>query len=224
MSENRALSSQVCRNSGFSPARSLPPRRTSVARRIRPPLPRVHRPLEQFWSRMAGELHWFKKWDKVLDWNLPYAKWFVGGKTTFPTIAWTIRSSLAAATRRDSLGRRAESGTPGSGGSVHRISYRQLATTSAVLQTAQATRRQEGRSRHDLHAMVPEAPSPCLPVRGSEPRIRDLRRLSSQATPTASMMPTQNIIITANGWLPLVFLFSAHRRFLQWDYRCEAAS
>ena len=25
-------------------------------------------------------LHWFKPWDKVLDWNEPHAKWFVGGK------------------------------------------------------------------------------------------------------------------------------------------------
>ncbi len=33
-----------------------------------------------YWEKQAGELHWFKKWDKVLEWNLPYAKWFVGGK------------------------------------------------------------------------------------------------------------------------------------------------
>lgn len=36
---------------------------------------------EQFWGKVAEELHWFKKWDRVLDWQLPYAKWFVGGKT-----------------------------------------------------------------------------------------------------------------------------------------------
>ncbi|HMO26182.1 MAG TPA: acetyl-coenzyme A synthetase N-terminal domain-containing protein, partial [Tepidisphaeraceae bacterium] len=36
---------------------------------------------EQFWSEIASQLHWFKKWDKVLDWQLPYAKWFVGGQT-----------------------------------------------------------------------------------------------------------------------------------------------
>src|ERR1700689_3540367 len=35
---------------------------------------------DKFWSRIAGELHWFKKWDKVLEWNLPWAKWFVGGQ------------------------------------------------------------------------------------------------------------------------------------------------
>jgi acetyl-CoA synthetase len=36
---------------------------------------------ESFWARMAEELHWFKRWDKVLEWDLPHAKWFVGGKT-----------------------------------------------------------------------------------------------------------------------------------------------
>jgi acetyl-CoA synthetase len=35
---------------------------------------------EKFWARAAEELHWFKKWDKVLEWNVPWAKWFVGGQ------------------------------------------------------------------------------------------------------------------------------------------------
>lgn len=34
-----------------------------------------------FWSELAEkELHWFQKWDTVLDWQPPFAKWFVGGK------------------------------------------------------------------------------------------------------------------------------------------------
>lgn len=35
---------------------------------------------ESFWARMAEELHWFKKWDKVLNWKPPHAEWFVGGR------------------------------------------------------------------------------------------------------------------------------------------------
>ncbi len=35
---------------------------------------------EKFWARAAEELHWFKKWDKVLEWKAPWAKWFVGGQ------------------------------------------------------------------------------------------------------------------------------------------------
>jgi acetyl-CoA synthetase len=35
---------------------------------------------DAFWESVARELHWFAPWTKVLDWNLPWAKWFVGGK------------------------------------------------------------------------------------------------------------------------------------------------
>jgi acetyl-CoA synthetase len=36
---------------------------------------------EKFWTERAADVHWFKKWDKVLDWsNPPFAKWFVGAK------------------------------------------------------------------------------------------------------------------------------------------------
>ena len=34
---------------------------------------------EAFWAEQARELHWFRDWDKVLEWNPPHAKWFVGG-------------------------------------------------------------------------------------------------------------------------------------------------
>jgi acetyl-CoA synthetase len=37
--------------------------------------------LEGFWAKEAGELEWFKKWDKVLDdSNKPFFKWFTGAK------------------------------------------------------------------------------------------------------------------------------------------------
>ncbi|HEY8414851.1 MAG TPA: acetate--CoA ligase, partial [Thermaerobacter sp.] len=35
---------------------------------------------EGFWARWAEELEWFRKWDRVLEWNPPHAKWFVNGK------------------------------------------------------------------------------------------------------------------------------------------------
>ncbi len=35
---------------------------------------------DAFWDRIARELAWFKPWDQVLEWNYPYAKWFVNGK------------------------------------------------------------------------------------------------------------------------------------------------
>lgn len=36
--------------------------------------------LSRFWEEKAEELHWFKKWDTVLQWEPPFAKWFINGK------------------------------------------------------------------------------------------------------------------------------------------------
>ncbi len=33
-----------------------------------------------FWETQARELTWDQPWSSVLDWQVPYAKWFVGGK------------------------------------------------------------------------------------------------------------------------------------------------
>jgi acetyl-CoA synthetase len=35
---------------------------------------------EAFWASWAEKLHWFRKWDAVLQWEPPFARWFVGGK------------------------------------------------------------------------------------------------------------------------------------------------
>jgi acetyl-CoA synthetase len=35
---------------------------------------------EAFWAKQAGSLDWFSSWNKVLDWNPPHARWFVGAK------------------------------------------------------------------------------------------------------------------------------------------------
>jgi len=36
---------------------------------------------EAFWAEIAAGFHWFRRWDRVLDWKLPQAKWFAGGRT-----------------------------------------------------------------------------------------------------------------------------------------------
>jgi acetyl-CoA synthetase len=44
---------------------------------------RIYRQAESdpdtFWGQIASQLHWFRPWNKVLDWQPPWAKWFVGG-------------------------------------------------------------------------------------------------------------------------------------------------
>jgi len=34
---------------------------------------------EAFWARQAEALDWTRRWDTVLEWDLPFARWFVGG-------------------------------------------------------------------------------------------------------------------------------------------------
>ena len=36
---------------------------------------------DAFWGELAQELHWFKPFEKVLEWKEPFAEWFVGGQT-----------------------------------------------------------------------------------------------------------------------------------------------
>jgi acetyl-CoA synthetase len=63
--------------------RSFPPPAEFAARahvRDRSVYQRAEADPEGFWEGWAEELHWFRRWDRVLDWQPPYAKWFVGGK------------------------------------------------------------------------------------------------------------------------------------------------
>jgi acetyl-CoA synthetase len=34
---------------------------------------------EGFWAEQAESLDWFRKWDRVMEWNPPWVKWFTGG-------------------------------------------------------------------------------------------------------------------------------------------------
>jgi acetyl-CoA synthetase len=36
---------------------------------------------EGFWGRAAEALPWFRKWDRVFEWNFPTFRWFLGGRT-----------------------------------------------------------------------------------------------------------------------------------------------
>jgi acetyl-CoA synthetase len=36
--------------------------------------------LEGFWAEQAERLDWFQRWDRVLEWDPPWVKWFPGGK------------------------------------------------------------------------------------------------------------------------------------------------
>jgi acetyl-CoA synthetase len=40
----------------------------------------AERDRDTFWANQADRLSWARRWDTVLDWRPPFAKWFVGGE------------------------------------------------------------------------------------------------------------------------------------------------
>jgi acetyl-CoA synthetase len=73
---------------------------------------------EAYWAGWAGQLDWQTKWDRVLDWNPPYAKWFVGGK---------LNASVNCLDRHlETRGDKAALIWEGEPGEVRRITYREL--------------------------------------------------------------------------------------------------
>src|SRR3989338_7067733 len=43
---------------------------------------------DRFWTEQAQQLEWVKKWDKLLEWDPPDAKWFVDGKINVSYNCW----------------------------------------------------------------------------------------------------------------------------------------
>ena len=76
---------------------------------------------EGWWASQAERLHWFQKWDKVLEWNLPFAKWFVGGKTN---VAYNCLDRHLETWRRN----KAAIIWEGEPGEVRTLTYQQLHT------------------------------------------------------------------------------------------------
>ncbi len=74
---------------------------------------------EKFWAAAAEELHWFKPWDKVLDWNLPWAQWFVGGRLNL-SYNCVDRHALGARAQKTAL---IWEGEPGE---IRRLTYAEL--------------------------------------------------------------------------------------------------
>ena len=67
----------------FSEARTFPPPDDFKARALVTDWSlheQAERDLEGFWAEQAERLRWTRRWDRVLEWELPFAKWFVGGQ------------------------------------------------------------------------------------------------------------------------------------------------
>ena len=74
---------------------------------------------EGFWAEAAQELHWFKRWDKVIEGKFPSVQWFTGGKLN---LSFNCVDRHALGARRDKTAILWE----GEPGEVRRLSYREL--------------------------------------------------------------------------------------------------
>ncbi|HEX8713369.1 MAG TPA: acetate--CoA ligase [Terracidiphilus sp.] len=74
---------------------------------------------EGFWAEAARDLHWFKPWTKVLEWDLPWARWFVGGTTN---LCYNCVDRHALGERRDKTALIWE----GEPGEIRRLTYAEL--------------------------------------------------------------------------------------------------
>jgi acetyl-CoA synthetase len=72
-----------------------------------------------FWARQALALDWFREWDTILEWKLPWAKWFVGGSLN---VSYNCLDRHVAAGRGDRVAYHWE----GEPGDTRTITYAQL--------------------------------------------------------------------------------------------------
>jgi acetyl-CoA synthetase len=81
---------------------------------------------EKFWSRQAkAELVWFKRWTRVLKWEEPYAKWFLGGQLNVSYNCLDRHLGTARANKA-ALIWEGEPAAPGKPGEERTLTYKQL--------------------------------------------------------------------------------------------------
>ncbi|GEM45360.1 acetate--CoA ligase [Deinococcus cellulosilyticus] len=78
---DKAIENVLHENRTFQPSEAYT-RTTSITREVyeQKYQQSIENP-EAFWGEVAQDLHWFEPYSKVLDWNEPFAQWFVEGKT-----------------------------------------------------------------------------------------------------------------------------------------------
>jgi len=155
---------------------------------------------EAFWGKQAEQLHWFKKWDKVLDWQVPTAKWFVGGKTN---IAYNCLDAQIDKGRGDKTAILWEGEPLANNGQpeIRRISFKQLKDDVGRFANALKKLGVKKGDRVTIYMpMVPEAAVAMLACqRIGAPHSVIFGGFSSQAIADRVEDAKSNIIITADG-------------------------
>ena len=81
---------------------------------------------EGFWSEVATGCHFFKKWDRVVKWELPDAQWFVGGQTNISYNCLDLQIERGRGDHTAILWEGEPCDDRGEPREIRRISYREL--------------------------------------------------------------------------------------------------
>ncbi|HYI26105.1 MAG TPA: acetate--CoA ligase [Thermomicrobiales bacterium] len=149
---------------------------------------------EAFWAEQAESLSWYKKWDQVLDWNPPFAQWFVGGKLN---VAYNCLDRHVEAGKGDKVAYYWE----GEPGDTRAITYSELLTE--VCKTANALKElgvQKGDRVAVYMPMILEAPVALLAcARIGAPHSMVFGGFSAEALRDRINDAQCTVVITADG-------------------------
>jgi acetyl-CoA synthetase len=155
---------------------------------------RANADVEAFWAEEAESLSWYKKWDTVLEWDPPFARWFSGGQLN---VAYNCLDRHVEAGRGDKIAYYWE----GEPGDRREITYKQL--LDEVCQAANALK-ELGISRGDRVAiympMIPELPIAMLAcTRIGAPHTVVFGGFSATALSDRIIDAEAKLVITADG-------------------------
>jgi acetyl-CoA synthetase len=181
----------------LSEQRTFPPSAEFVARssiKDRSLYERADADVEAFWASEAESLSWYRKWDTVLEWDPPFAKWFCGGQLN---VSYNCLDRHVEAGRGDKIAYYWE----GEPGDRREITYKQL--LDEVCQAANAMK-ELGISRGDRVAiympMIPELPIAMLACsRIGAPHTVVFGGFSATALSDRIIDAEAKLVITADG-------------------------
>jgi acetyl-CoA synthetase len=155
----------------------------------------AERDFEGFWARQAADLlDWTEEWDTILEWNLPFAKWFVGGTLN---VSFNCLDRHVAAGHGDQVAYHWE----GEPGDTRTITYAQL--LEEVQRTANALTSlgiRKGDRVNIYLGMVPELPIAMLAcARIGAPHSVVFGGFSAEALRDRINDAEARLLITADG-------------------------
>ena len=177
-----------------------PSRPTRPSRRRRTPSADLYeeaeRDFEAFWAKIARErINWSKPFETTLEWDLPFAKWFVGGELniTYNCVDRHVERGLGDKVAYHWIGEPGDTRT-------HHL-RRPPPRGPEGRQRAQGARHQDGRPGRDLHADDPGAADRDARLRPARARRTRSSSAASRAEALAGRIndAEAKLVITADG-------------------------